>query len=49
MAWSELDQATATWTIPVERAKNDVPQVVHLLPEVIAARASPVLTRQLRA
>jgi integrase len=36
MRWSELDMATATWTIPRERAKNDKAHVVPLSPEAVA-------------
>lgn len=36
MAWTELDLATASWTIPAARSKNGKPHIVHL--------ASPVLT-----
>lgn len=49
MEWGELDRATATWTIPVERAKNDVAQIVHLVPEVIAELDNLSLSHQLRA
>ncbi len=28
--WSELDRATATWTLPAARAKNDAAQIVPL-------------------
>lgn len=35
MDWSELDRTTATWTIPVERAKNKTANVVPLTPPVI--------------
>lgn len=30
MKWSELDRAAATWTIPADRAKNDVAHIVPL-------------------
>lgn len=33
--WSELDRATATWTIPPERAKNGTAQLVPLAPAVV--------------
>ncbi|MFG1226514.1 tyrosine-type recombinase/integrase [Xanthobacter wiegelii] len=36
MRWSELDIASATWTIPRERAKNDNEHVVPLSPEAVA-------------
>lgn len=36
MRWSELDVATASWTIPRERAKNDKAHVVPLSPEAVA-------------
>lgn len=36
MRWSELDIASATWTIPRERAKNDKAHVVPLSPEAVA-------------
>ncbi|MCC7393289.1 MAG: integrase arm-type DNA-binding domain-containing protein [Sphingomonadaceae bacterium] len=34
--WAELDRATATWTIPADRAKNGVAHIVPLSPEVKA-------------
>lgn len=34
--WGELDRATATWTIPAERAKNGVAHIVPLSDAVIA-------------
>jgi integrase len=30
MAWAELDRASATWTIPADRSKNGVAQIVPL-------------------
>ncbi|MCL4671853.1 MAG: integrase arm-type DNA-binding domain-containing protein [Sphingomonadaceae bacterium] len=34
--WAELDRATATWTIPADRAKNGVAHIVPLSPEAKA-------------
>lgn len=36
MGWAELDRATATWTIPAERAKNGLVHLVPLAPAAIA-------------
>jgi integrase len=36
MNWVELDRATATWTIPAERAKNDTVHIVPLSGQAIA-------------
>ncbi len=36
MAWGELDRAAATWTIPVDRAKNKAAHIVPLSPAVVA-------------
>jgi integrase len=33
--WAELDRATATWTIPADRAKNGVAHIVPLSPVAI--------------
>ncbi len=41
MRWSEIDEASATWTIPAERAKTGLPHTVPLseIPlEILAAR-----------
>lgn len=46
MQWAELDRASATWTIPADRAKNGVAHIVPLSPsvtvelEALAAKAS---------
>lgn len=34
--WAELDRATATWTIPANRAKNGVAHIVPLAPDAVA-------------
>lgn len=34
--WAELDRATATWTVPADRAKNGVAHIVPLSPEAKA-------------
>lgn len=36
MKWSELDRATAAWTIPADRAKNGAASIVPLAPAVVA-------------
>ena len=35
MSWAELDRATATWTIPAERAKNGLSHIVPLSAAVL--------------
>lgn len=35
MSWSELDRSVATWTIPVDRAKNGIAHIVPLNPLAI--------------
>ena len=47
MGWAELDQVTATWTIPSARAKNGAAHIVPLCAAVLAeldslARTKPV-------
>jgi integrase len=37
LQWQELDRATATWTLPAERAKNGQPHIVPLNRRAIAA------------
>lgn len=34
--WVELDRATATWTIPANRAKNGVTHIIPLAPDAVA-------------
>ncbi len=47
--WGELDRATATWTIPIGRAKNRVAHIVPLSPEVIAELDDLSLAEQVKA
>lgn len=35
IGWTEVDRATATWTIPTDRAKNGVAHIVPLCPQAI--------------
>lgn len=49
MAWAELDRATATWTIPADRAKNGVAHLVPLSPAVVAELDSLALAAQVKA
>lgn len=47
--WAELDRSTATWTIPADRAKNDVAHIVPLSKPVIAELDELALAEQLKA
>lgn len=47
--WSELDRATATWTIPADRAKNGVAHIVPLSSLVLAELDALSLAVQIKA
>lgn len=47
--WTELDRATAAWTIPADRAKNRVTHIVPLSSEVIAELDRMALAKQVKA
>jgi len=49
MKWAELDRATATWTIPADRAKNGVASIVPLADVVVAELDTLSLAAQMRA
>ena len=49
MNWAELDRATATWTIPANRAKNGVAHIVPLADSAIAELDALSLTAQVKA
>jgi len=49
LGWAELDRATATWTIPANRAKNGVAHLVPLAPVVVAELDALALAGQAKA
>ena len=49
MDWTELDRATATWTIPASRAKNSTAHIVPLVETVLTELDRLALARQVKA
>ncbi len=48
MAWDELDRATATWTIPANRAKNRVAHIVPLSIQAVGELDQVALGQQMK-
>lgn len=49
MNWAELDRASATWTIPADRAKNGSDHLVALAPAVVKEFDALALAKQTKA
>ena len=49
MNWAELDRATATWTLPASRAKNNTAHIVPLANTALAELDRLALARQVKA
>jgi len=49
MTWAELDRSTGAWTIPADRAKNGVAQIVPLVPAVVEELDRLALAVQVKA